>query len=207
MCLRDYYIDCLKDIQPYDDAERAVIASSVAWVEGGGPLYRRHKVGTPENERHFVCYFPLLDMSNKSIFLGLHKKAQLWLPPGGHIEEGETPEEATIRECREELGIPARFLDSKPLFASSVLTQNLPDPHTDVAFWFVLISASQETITIDKNEFSDSRWFDIDQPFPPNTEPNMARFIAKLKHTSAYSVDANSKELAKRVTFPALMAS
>ena len=29
----------------------------------------------------------------------------LWAPPGGHLEGGETPMRAALRECREELGV------------------------------------------------------------------------------------------------------
>jgi 8-oxo-dGTP pyrophosphatase MutT (NUDIX family) len=39
-----------------------------------------------------------------------HKKLGLWLPPGGHIDEGETPDEAVLREVREETGLEASFV-------------------------------------------------------------------------------------------------
>jgi len=39
-----------------------------------------------------------------------HKKLGMWLPPGGHIDEGETPDEAALREVREETGLEADFV-------------------------------------------------------------------------------------------------
>lgn len=39
-----------------------------------------------------------------------HKKLGMWLPPGGHIEEGETPDEAVLREVLEETGLEAEFI-------------------------------------------------------------------------------------------------
>ncbi len=65
-------------------------------------------------------------IKDNSILLMHHKKLDLWLPPGGHIEENETPEEALIREIKEETGLTAEIvrqvrLDKK--FNVKVLSQ------------------------------------------------------------------------------------
>ena len=39
------------------------------------------------------------------VLLHRHRKLGMWLPPGGHIEEGELPDEAAVREVWEETGI------------------------------------------------------------------------------------------------------
>jgi len=41
-----------------------------------------------------------------------HKKLGMWLPPGGHIEDGESPDEAVLREVLEETGLEAEFVAS-----------------------------------------------------------------------------------------------
>lgn len=43
-----------------------------------------------------------------STALHLHKRLGLWLQPGGHIDPGEWPVDAALREASEELGIPVR---------------------------------------------------------------------------------------------------
>ena len=43
--------------------------------------------------------------NNGKILLVHHKELGKWLPPGGNIEANETPDEAVLREVREETGI------------------------------------------------------------------------------------------------------
>jgi 8-oxo-dGTP pyrophosphatase MutT (NUDIX family) len=41
------------------------------------------------------------------VLLHWHRKLQRWLPPGGHIEPNELPDEAAVREVMEETGVAA----------------------------------------------------------------------------------------------------
>ena len=42
-----------------------------------------------------------------------HRKLEMWLPPGGHIEKGELPDEAAVREVLEETGIEVELVGEK----------------------------------------------------------------------------------------------
>ena len=44
------------------------------------------------------------------VLLLFHAKLGLWLPPGGHIEHGELPDEAAVREVEEETGVRCRLV-------------------------------------------------------------------------------------------------
>ena len=41
-----------------------------------------------------------------------HNKIEAWLPPGGHIDSGELPEEAVLREVLEECGLAVELVDT-----------------------------------------------------------------------------------------------
>jgi 8-oxo-dGTP pyrophosphatase MutT (NUDIX family) len=42
-----------------------------------------------------------------------HPKTGLWLPPGGHVEPGETPDQTAVREVLEETGLSTELLGEK----------------------------------------------------------------------------------------------
>jgi 8-oxo-dGTP pyrophosphatase MutT (NUDIX family) len=47
----------------------------------------------------------------RGVVLLKHKRLGLWLQPGGHIDPGESPWEAALREAREETGLDVSFAD------------------------------------------------------------------------------------------------
>ena len=50
-------------------------------------------------------------IDNNKTLLVHHVKTGLWLPPGGHIEKNETPDEALIREIKQETGLDIKILN------------------------------------------------------------------------------------------------
>lgn len=48
------------------------------------------------------------------VLLHRHKRLGIWLQPGGHLEDGEGPWDAAIRETREETGIEALHVGTGP---------------------------------------------------------------------------------------------
>jgi 8-oxo-dGTP pyrophosphatase MutT (NUDIX family) len=54
----------------------------------------------------------VLVVRDQRILLHWHAKLGRWLPPGGHIEPDELPDEAALREVMEETGVEAELISS-----------------------------------------------------------------------------------------------
>lgn len=56
----------------------------------------------------------------------LHRKLSIWVPPGGHIDQHELPDQAALREVFEESGLVVELLDQGGALGS---VRVLPQPH------------------------------------------------------------------------------
>ncbi len=72
-------------------------AGSAAPNLGAGPVTRDWAVAV------FVVW-------RGAVLLHRHRKLGLWLPPGGHVEPHELPDDAAVREVLEETGVSATLV-------------------------------------------------------------------------------------------------
>ncbi len=47
------------------------------------------------------------------VLLHFHRKLGMWLPPGGHIERDELPDDAAVREVLEETGVEVELVGER----------------------------------------------------------------------------------------------
>lgn len=173
----------LEAISPLDALEVQHRSEALAWIDSGAPLFRTAKPATPP--QHLVSYFAVVN--GERILLVDHRNAQLWLPPGGHVEEGEHPRDTVVREVREELGFAPAHEIAAPLMVTCTETVGLTSGHTDVSLWYVVNAAEGQTMTYDEQEFAGIRWFEFsDAPFH-RSDPHLARFIRKLRSVQRMS--------------------
>ncbi len=66
--------------------------------------------------KHFTASAFIVE-SNK-VLLVYHKKLDVWLYSGGHIEENENPDEALLREVKEETGLDIEIISNKDEYLS-----------------------------------------------------------------------------------------
>ncbi|PFH10516.1 ADP-ribose pyrophosphatase YjhB (NUDIX family) [Collimonas sp. PA-H2] len=163
-------------IQPLDTLEQTHIAEALEWLDSGAELCRQAKPATPP--QHLVSYFVVVDDGHA--LLVDHRNAQLWLPPGGHVEPGEHPRTTVLRELEEELGFSASHAIQAPVLLTATTTVGLTAGHTDVSLWYVVRASRAQKITFDEKEFNAVRWFPFAELPLERSDPHMDRFLRKL---------------------------
>ena len=127
-----------------------------------------------------MSYFPVVD--DQHVLLVDHKNARLWLPTGGHVEEGEDPRVTVVRELKEELGLTVQLSElGNPLMVTVTQTVGLTSGHTDVSLWYPVTRSRLEPIEFDESEFNQVRWFHFSEVPHNRTDPNLEHFLAKLR--------------------------
>lgn len=182
--MRQSILNLVQQIKPIDDLEQEHINDMTAWIESGAPIFRIEKPAVPH--KHLVAYFVVIDRAAKKILLVHHKKAQRWLPTGGHVEPDEHPLVAVKRECAEELGVELPVLFDQPLFVTQTETVGLTAGHIDVSLWYVLKGVAETQYSYDRGEFLELKWFALDDIPYEESDPHMKRFVDKMNNVGIF---------------------
>lgn len=147
---------------------------------------------------HFTATGFVLNNSGDKILFIFHKKLQKWLPPGGHIDEGELPHEAVVREVLEETGVQATILppqDTLGLEINEIQEIQLPcplyilheyipehnnkDAHMHYDFIFAL-QATDATIKPAFHEVEHAHWFSLKEILACDTTEGSRKISERL---------------------------
>lgn len=93
----------------------------------------------------------------RGVLLHRHKRLGIWLQPGGHVETGEAPWDAAVRETTEETGIRAVHPAGGPQLAH-VDVHAAPRGHTHLDVRY-LLHAGDEDPAPPPGESPEVRWF------------------------------------------------
>jgi 8-oxo-dGTP pyrophosphatase MutT (NUDIX family) len=121
----------------------------------------------------------------QKILLMWHKRLQRWMPPGGHMDPNELPEQTAVRECKEETGLDITiegqwevdvftgntsegYMQKKPL---TMLIENIPasternEPaHQHIDFVFLgSLTDPKQALVLQIQEATELRWFTKEQ--------------------------------------------
>lgn len=96
-------------------------------------------------------------VGSRGIVLLHHLKLSMWVQPGGHVDDGETPWEAARREVVEETGLPAEYRGGTPELAH-VSVHDVPDNHIHYDLRYLFVAGDADPAP-PAGESQDVHWF------------------------------------------------
>ncbi|MCL4543913.1 MAG: NUDIX domain-containing protein [Chloroflexi bacterium] len=124
-------------------------------------------------ERHFTV--ATFVVRGDRVLLLRHRKLELWLPPGGHIETNELPDVAAVREVLEETGVRCRLLPGLdqvsvdphgPLLLArpeGIQVEQIAEGHGHIDLIYVAVPESSEELVLNEEEGTAVDWFPVTQ--------------------------------------------
>jgi 8-oxo-dGTP pyrophosphatase MutT (NUDIX family) len=111
-----------------------------------------------------------------------------WQLPKGHIEDGETPEAAAVREVREETGVTGRVVAPLSEVEYWFVERGPRRVHKRVEY-FLLDYVSGDAADFDPKEVSGAEWFTWEDGIPKLSFDNERRVVEQAQKL------ANTKDL------------
>jgi 8-oxo-dGTP pyrophosphatase MutT (NUDIX family) len=155
-------------------------------------------------QRHFTSTAFIVDSRGRTLLLW-HKRLQRWMPPGGHMDPNETPDETAQRECKEETGLDVEIIGDaqvdvyvdnreegrilkKPY---ALLLENIPaipergEPeHQHMDFVFIARPVNEDQVlTLAEAEADEMRWFtpeEVEALEPGKVFSNVKAYVREL---------------------------
>lgn len=116
---------------------------------------------------------------DNKVLLIHHRKLDLWLPPGGHIEPNEIPDDAVLREIQEETGLEVELVNQSNLPMEGNIKRSLAVPfavnlhpvgdHDHCCLFYLCKPLNPGQLKLNK-EVKAAEWFskeDLDKPHVP----------------------------------------
>ena len=115
----------------------------------------------------------------RGVVLHLHKRMNRWLQPGGHIDEGEDPADAALREAAEETGLDLVHHEDPPAIVH-VDAHDGPKGHVHLDVRYLLVATTDADPTPPPEESQDCRWFPWDEAIAV-ADPGLSGVLKALR--------------------------
>lgn len=139
--------------QPIDDQERVSLVAFIEqldrldrpFAEDGGPVHVTSSA---------------IVVGVRGVILHKHKRLGIWIQPGGHIDEGDDPADAALREVMEETGLTTTHFRNTPTIVH-IDVHPAPKGHTHLDLRYLLRGPDADPQP-PEGESPDVAWFTFD---------------------------------------------
>jgi 8-oxo-dGTP pyrophosphatase MutT (NUDIX family) len=171
--------------QPIDEQERVSLAAFIKQLdqldrpvaEDGGPIHVTSSA---------------VVVGARGVILHKHKRLGIWIQPGGHIDEGERPEDAALREVLEETGLTTTHFDRIPTIVH-IDVHAAPKGHTHLDLRYLLRGPDADPQP-PEGESPDVAWFSFEDALAI-ADPGLAGMLAATHRTLHASRDGAPDDL------------
>lgn len=168
----------LASYEPSEPAEGAHREAMLDLVRNTAAPFSRNQF----DPGHFTASCFIVDGDGR-LLLHDHRRLGRWLQMGGHLEAGESPDDAALREGAEESGLrDLRLLDGIADLDVHVIPAGRGEPqhrHFDVRY--IARTSSPESIAVDPRESRSLMWFDLERAAALMQGEESLRVIRKIR--------------------------
>lgn len=169
--MKSFILDEVLKLKDKPHVDQKILEKFIRRISSNQPYVKSQSL-----KDHFGSFLLPVNKKNRKAYLGYHLKANTWLPPGGHIEDGETPESAMRREFFEELGYKLQD-ETVELFNLSIPYYQ---GHQHYDFWY-LIYTDLIDFKFDPKEFREAKWIEIKDMFSYMKRDDYAPVVEELR--------------------------
>ena len=169
MTIREQLRDQLNAIMCVDEREQAAVAATLDRLTWPGDLY------DPRTTDHHITASAFV-VSSRGVILLRHRRLGIWVQPGGHVDAGEDPEQAAVRETLEETGLVVHHVEPVTVFHVDVHPG--PHGHTHYDLRYLLVGPALDPAP-HEGESAEVEWFDF-AAATERCEPSLVHVLVKL---------------------------
>lgn len=126
-------------------------------------------------------------LAGDRILLIATQSGRRWQLPKGHIEEGESSEQAAVREVREETGVTGRVVARLPPIEYWYVEKGRMRVHKQVDY-FLLDYVSGSAADFDRQEVSGAGWYSWDEALQKMSFENERQVAVQAREVAAAQV-------------------